>query len=113
LRRHRIDTITVVGYMTHNCDDATIRHAAHAGLSAEFLSDAAGSVAYSNRAGYASADEIHRVFTVVLQSRFAAVMTTDEWIAALCTGAAPERDDIFGSAQRARGLGTPSDSKRR
>jgi nicotinamidase-related amidase len=114
LRRHGIDTITVAGYMTHNCDDATIRHAAHAGLSVEFLSDASGSVSYSNRAGDASADEIHRVFTVVLQSRFAAVMTVDEWIAALRTGVAPERDDIFGSAQRARREGTPAaDGERR
>ncbi len=101
LRERGIRTISVVGYMTHNCDDATIRHAVHAGLSVEFLSDASGSIAYDNRAGYASAEEIHRVFTVVLQSRFAAVMTTDEWIAMLRTGAPPERDDIFTSSQRA------------
>jgi hypothetical protein len=54
------------------------------------------------------------VFTIVLQSRFAAVMTTDEWIAALRSGVAPEREDIFGSAQRARRLGKPSvESERR
>ncbi len=101
LRDRGIQTVTVVGYMTQNCDDSTIRHAVHAGLLVEFLSDASGSVAYSNRAGYASAEEIHRVFTVVLQSRFAAVMTTDGWIAMLRSGTAPERDDIFTSRQRA------------
>ena len=25
LRARGIDTLTVVGYMTHNCDDATVR----------------------------------------------------------------------------------------
>ncbi len=99
-----IQTIAVAGYMTHNCDDSTIRHALHAGLAVEFLSDASGSVSYANRAGRATAEEIHRVFTVVMQSRFAAVVTTDEWIAMLRTGVRLERDDIFRSNLRARGL---------
>lgn len=102
LRERGIETIAIVGYMTHNCDDSTIRHAVHAGLDVEFLSDASGSVAYANLAGHATAEEIHRVFTVVLQSRFAAVMSTDEWIAMLRTGGTPHRDDIFGSSRRAR-----------
>ncbi len=104
LRQREIDTIAVVGYMTHNCDDSTIRHAVHAGLAVEFLADAAGAVGYANRAGLATAEEIHRVFTVVAQSRFAAVMTTDEWIAMLRSGGQPERDDIFGCTVRARRL---------
>jgi nicotinamidase-related amidase len=104
LRDHQVDTLTVVGYMTHNCDDATIRHAAHAGFAIEFLSDASGSVAYANRAGRASAEEIHRVFAVVLQSRFAAVMSTEEWLQAIRSGEAPERDTIVNSNQRARAV---------
>ena len=68
----------------------------------EFLSDASGSVPYENRAGRASAEEIHRAFSVVQQSRFAAVMTTGEWIRAVETGEAPERDTILGSNRRAR-----------
>ncbi len=102
LRERDVDTMTVIGYMTHNCDDATIRHAVHAGFAVEFLADAAGSVAYCNRAGYASAEEIHRAFSVVLQSRFAAVMSTEEWTEMLRTGATPARDDIFNSSQWAR-----------
>ena len=102
LRTQKIDTITVVGYMTHNCDFSTVAHALHAGFAVEFLADATGSVPYANRAGQASAEEIHRVVTVVMQSRFAAVMNTDEWIAAIKTGTPPERDTIFGSNQRAR-----------
>lgn len=101
LRTHAIDTLAVVGYMTHNCDDTTIKHARDVGLDVEFLSDASGSVPYANRAGVASAEEIHRVFAVVQQSNFAAVMDTDEWIARLADHAEPERDTIHASHQRA------------
>jgi len=41
---------------------------------------------------------------VVLQSRFAAVMSTREWVHSVNTGAAPVRDNIYKSNQRARGL---------
>lgn len=63
--------------------------------------DAFGSVPYANRAGAATAEEIHRVFAVVEQSRYAAVMTTGQWIAHLVHGTAPERDTIHASHQRA------------
>lgn len=102
LHTHEITTITVVGYMTHNCDFSTVVHAMHSGFTVELLSDATGSVPYANRAGSATAEEIHRVMTVVMQSRFATVMTTDEWLSALAGGKTPERDSIYGSNQRAR-----------
>lgn len=101
LRANVIDTIAVVGYMTHNCDLSTIIHAVHMGFAVEFLSDASGSVPYANSAGYASAEDIHRVVSVVLQSRFAAVLKTAEWIDCLKTGKLPERDTIYASNQRA------------
>jgi len=101
LRANDIDTITVLGYMTHNCLLSTVVYAMHLGFGVELLSDAAGSVAYANRAGRSDAEEIHRVVTVVLQSRFAAVMTTDEWKEILASGQAPERDTIIGSYRRA------------
>ena len=79
-------------YMTHNCDDSTIKHALYMGLAVEFLADAAGAVSYVNRAGTATAEEIHRTFIVVLQLRFAAVMTADEWIEILRTRKPAARD---------------------
>lgn len=97
-----IDTITVAGYMTHNCDFSTIVEAVQSGLSLEFLSDASGSPSYENRAGKASAEELHRVFTVVMQSRFAAVLSTSDWIDALKSGTLPTRDTIYSSNLRAR-----------
>ncbi|MEK6297808.1 MAG: isochorismatase family protein, partial [Paraburkholderia tropica] len=97
-----IDTLTIVGYMTHNCDASTAFDATHAGLAVEFLEDATGAVPYENSAGAASAAEIHRVFSVVMQSRFAAVASTDAWRAALAEGAPLPRDNIYLSNQRAR-----------
>lgn len=104
LRRHAIDTVTVAGYMTHNCNLSTMLHAFHSGFAVEYLSDASGSVPYMNRAGSASAEEIHRVICVVLQARFAAVMSTAEWLTMLSQGTTPERDSIYLSNRRARGL---------
>jgi nicotinamidase-related amidase len=95
-----IDTLTIVGYMTHNCDAATIYEAAHKGLSVEFLSDATGSPSYENAAGKASAEEIHRVFSTVFHTGFAAVASTEQWINAAREGKALERDNIYLSVQR-------------
>jgi len=100
IAEHDINTLTVVGFMTHNCVDATIKQALHEGLKVEFLYDASGSVSYVNRAGRASARELHGAFSVVLQSRFAAVLGTDEWVAALALGIEPERDTIYHSHAR-------------
>lgn len=102
LATREIDTLTVIGYMTHNCDASTIFHAVHDGLTVEFLDDATGSVPYENSAGFASAQEIHRVFSVVLQSRFAAVASTEQWIAAVKSGTPLERSNIYASNQKAR-----------
>jgi nicotinamidase-related amidase len=101
LAARAIDTLAVVGYMTHNCNDTTIKHAFDRGLQVEFLHDASGSVPYANRAGAATAEEIHRVFAVVEQSRYAAVLRTSEWIEHLAHGTVPERDTIHASHQRA------------
>jgi len=102
LAAHDIDTLTVVGYMTHNCNDTTIKHAFDRGLQVEFVHDASGAVSYANRAGYATAEEIHRVFSVVEQSRFAAVLSTSEWLHALATGEAPVRENILDSYHAAQ-----------
>lgn len=100
-----IDTLSIVGYMTHNCNVSTALHASHAGMNVEYLKDATGSLPYENDAGYASAEEIHRAFTVVLHSRFAAVARTDEWIAAVHAGKPLERGSIAASNRKARARG--------
>lgn len=102
LQQNQIDTLTVVGYMTHNCDASTIFEAMHRGLQVEFLQDASGALAYANTAGSATAEEIHRVFSVVFHTRFAAVASTDEWLAAAKAGRALPRGNIPASYAAAR-----------
>lgn len=103
LKANDIDTLTVIGYMTHNCNDSTIREAMHRGYQVETLHDATGSLPYKNNAGFASAQDIHRVTLVVMESAYAAVMSTQEWIASLSSGAIAPRDNIYFSNQRAIG----------
>ena len=110
LRARDIGAITIVGYMTHNCDLSTAIHAMHMGFAVELLSDATGSVPYANSAGQATAEEIHRVMLVVMQARFAAICTTDSWIAHLRAGTAPALGDIVGSFNAAQ-LG-PAEARR-
>ncbi len=97
-----IGTVVIVGFMTQNCDESTARDALHRGLAVEFLSDATGTVALANQAGSISAEQLHRAVLVVLQSRFAAVATTQEWVDAVSNGAALERSNIFASTAVAR-----------
>ena len=102
LAANEIDTLTVIGYMTHNCDASTVYEATHRGLNVEFLSDATGSLSYANSAGSVSAEEIHRVFSVVFHTRFAAVASTAQWIAAVKAGEGIARDNIPASNRRGR-----------
>lgn len=98
LRENGIKTLTLAGYMTQNCVESTARQAAHDGYQVEILADATGAVAYRNAQGFASAQTIHQTSLIVMQSRFAAVLSTQDWIAGLKTGAAPLRETIFQSA---------------
>lgn len=103
LKARAIDTLTVVGYMTHNCDDSTVRQAHHEGWKVELLHDATGALPYVNAVGAATAEEIHRVFTVVMHTGFAAVVSTEEWLKAVATGSALQAGSLFLSNQRAVG----------
>jgi nicotinamidase-related amidase len=102
LRGQKIGTLTVAGFMTQNCDESTIRQAVHEGWAVEFLHDAAGAVSYANAQGFASARTIHETACIVLQSRFAKVMSTQQWLAMLAGGEAPQGDTILASVLRAR-----------
>jgi nicotinamidase-related amidase len=101
LKKEEIDTLTVAGYMTQNCNESTIRQAAHEGWSVEFLHDAAGTVSFRNSQGLLTAEDMHKAACVVLQSRFAAVMTTQEWTRCIQSGNAPIRDSIYQSYKQA------------
>ena len=98
LREHDVDTITLVGYMTNNCILASAAEAETHGLAAEVLSDATGAIAISNAAGSVDAETVHTTLLALLNSNFAAVGTTDEWIDAVSADAALPKSDLGSSA---------------
>lgn len=104
LRTNDIDTLVVAGYMSQNCNESTIRQAAHEGWKVEYLHDAAGAVSYRNAMGLLQAKEMHEASCIVLQSRFAAVMSTQEWLALIETGSPAPQESLYLSYQRANGL---------
>jgi nicotinamidase-related amidase len=102
LAENKIDTLCVTGYMTQNCVDSTVKHAFHNGLQVEYLQDASGTLSYANQSGFASAEEIHRTFSIAMQARFAAVMDTQEWLQLIQGNGTAERDNIYQSSQRGK-----------
>ncbi|MRR56680.1 MAG: cysteine hydrolase [Deltaproteobacteria bacterium] len=97
LRENGVDTLTVVGYMSQNCNESTIRHAADSGWSVEYLRDATGAVSYRNKMGFLDAKTMHEASCVVLQSRFAAVMTTEDWLTLIKSGQVAAREGLYQS----------------
>ena len=85
LKENGVDTLVIVGYMSQMCCDTTARQAVHLGYGVEFLSDATGTLDFSNAAGKVSAEELHRATLVTQQSRFSKVLTTEAWIGSLNT----------------------------
>ncbi|KRB75894.1 isochorismatase [Nocardioides sp. Root190] len=102
LAEQQVDTITIVGYMTNNCDLGTVFGAEELGLSAEILSDATGAIDLANEAGKVSAEELHATLMVLLQSNLAGVASTEDWIAAVHSGTALTKSDLGTSAMQGR-----------
>lgn len=98
LRGEGVDTVTFVGYMTNNCDLASIANAESLGFAAEILSDATGAVHLSNAAGSVSAEDLHRTLMVLFHSNLAAVATLDEWREAVGSAVPLERGNLVSSA---------------
>ena len=88
--------------MTNNCDIATAVGAEELGLAAEVLSDATGAIHLANEAGKISAEQLHDALLVLLHSNFAAVATTETWMAAATAGEALPKSDLGTSATQGR-----------
>lgn len=97
-----VDTITIAGFMTNNCDIATAVEAEGLGLAAEVLSDATGAIHLANEQGQVSAQALHETLMVLLHSNFAAVATTDAWVGAVRAGTALPKNDLGTSATQGR-----------
>ncbi|MBN2589205.1 MAG: cysteine hydrolase [Sedimentisphaerales bacterium] len=83
LRENEIDTITISGYMTQMCCDTTARQAFHLDFAVEFLSDATGTLGFTNYAGSVTAEQLHNAIVVTQALRFSKVMSTQDWLANL------------------------------
>ena len=79
----KVDTLVVAGYMTQMCCDTTARQWVHLGGKVEFLSDATGTLDFTNSAGTVSAEELHRAILVTQQWRFSKVLSAADWAASL------------------------------
>lgn len=79
LREREVDAVTICGYMTHMCCDATARQAFHRGFAVEFLCDATGTLALDNQGGKVTAEELHRAVLAAQAARFSQVVTTSAW----------------------------------
>ncbi|WP_286928538.1 MULTISPECIES: isochorismatase family protein [Aeromicrobium] len=95
-----VDTISIVGYMTNNCDLGTVFGAEELGLEAEILSDATGAIHLANEAGKVSAADLHATLLVLLQSNLAAVASTEDWTTAVEAGTALPKSDLGTSAMQ-------------
>jgi len=80
LQANKIDTVVISGYMTQMCCDTTARQAFHRGYKVEFLSDATGTLGFSNNAGSVTAEELHTAILVTQAQRFSSVIKTSEWV---------------------------------
>lgn len=107
LRENDVEAITVVGYMTNNCDLATAAAAEPLGFGVEVLSDASGAIHLANELGQVEARQLHETLMVLLHSNFAAVATTDDWARAVEGGTALPQGDLGSSAVQGRAAFAP------
>lgn len=107
LRENDIEAITLVGYMTNNCDLATAAAAEPLGFAVEVLSDASGAIHLANEAGQVGAQQLHETLMVLLHSNFATAATTNDWVQAVESGAALPKGDLGSSAVRGQAAFAP------
>ena len=80
LKDHRIDAVTIAGYMTQVCCDTTARQAFHRGYRVEFLRDATGTLDVSNKAGSVTAEQLHSSILVAQQMFISDVVDNATWL---------------------------------
>ncbi len=99
LQEHKINTLTIVGYMTQNCNESTVRQAMHEGFQVEYLHDASGAISYRNHMGILPAKTMHETACIVMQSRYAAVLSTETWLQQLKHNEMTSTENLYQSYQ--------------
>ena len=80
LREKKVDTVSIVGYMTQVCCDTTSREAFHRGYNVEFLRDATGTLDVQNKAGSVTAEQLHESILVAQQMFISDVIDKKTWL---------------------------------
>jgi nicotinamidase-related amidase len=82
LTEHGIQRLIISGIRTEQCCETTTRHASDSGYSVDFVSEATLSFAMTDRVGRLwSAEEIKARTELVLEDRFARVLSVDQALA--------------------------------
>ena len=82
LRSHGVEEVVVTGIRTEQCCETTTRHASDAGFKVQFVGDATLTFPMQSRTGrHFSAAEIRERTELVLDGRFARVVSTAETLA--------------------------------
>ncbi|HXP66539.1 MAG TPA: isochorismatase family protein, partial [Steroidobacteraceae bacterium] len=84
LTEHGVSRLIVSGIRTEQCCETTTRHASDSGYAVDFVSEATLSFAMTDRVGRVwSAEEIKSRTELVLEGRFARVLTVEQALAAV------------------------------
>lgn len=81
LQQQGVEHLIICGMMTHMAIDATARVAYDAGLKVTVIADACATRSLTFRGTTVPASQVHAASLATLGYLFAAVQTTDEWIA--------------------------------
>ncbi|MEQ8155340.1 MAG: cysteine hydrolase family protein [Clostridiaceae bacterium] len=80
LKKEKITSVVISGYMTQMCCDTTARDAFHKGYNVEFLSDATGTIDVNNKVGNISSKDLHKAALITQSLRFSNVISSFEWM---------------------------------
>lgn len=81
---------------------ATAEGAEPHGVTAEVLSDATGAIHIANEVGEVSAQQVHETIMTILNSKSAAVTTTNAWTTAVTDGAESPMSNLIEPALQGR-----------
>jgi nicotinamidase-related amidase len=81
LRHHKIETVTVVGNMSHRCIDAVTRDSDDFGFKTTVIHDACATHDLSFNGVTVPAAHVHAAFMAALQFGYARVVSADEFLA--------------------------------
>lgn len=80
LMKHQINHLVIVGMMTHMSIDATVRAAYDLGINCTVLSDACSTMSLEFNSLLIPAQTVHHAFLAALQTMYATVLSTKEYI---------------------------------